>query len=135
MSMSGRSFEVPVHVRFTDVDMLGVVNNACYLTYLEEARVAFFRHLDVGLAERVILARSEVDYRGPGRLGDDVRVHLWVDEIGESSFTLAYEVRAGAERRLADARTVQVHYDYAEGAPRALTTATREALSPYLHRK
>ena len=39
--MEGYDFVHRQHVRFNDVDAMGHVNNAVYLTYVEEARIAF----------------------------------------------------------------------------------------------
>ena len=38
-------FTHAVEVRFRDLDALGHVNNAVYLTYLESARMAWYLHL------------------------------------------------------------------------------------------
>jgi acyl-CoA thioester hydrolase len=68
----------------------------------------------------------EVDYRNPILLGDQVRVELRCDHVGNSSFTLACRlVREPDGAVLADARTVQVMMDFATMRPRPLTAETR----------
>ena len=57
------------HVRFGDMDMQGHVNNCCYLTYLEDARIAMFR-LDPMREGReylagLVVARHEIEYKRP----------------------------------------------------------------------
>ena len=60
-------------VRFRDVDSLGHVNNAVFLTYLEEARIAYL--LPFGAeAANMILARVEIDFRAPLRMGDEIEI-------------------------------------------------------------
>ncbi|MCU0476436.1 MAG: acyl-CoA thioesterase [Anaerolineae bacterium] len=61
-------------VRYGDIDSLGHVNNAKYLTYIEQARIIYVRDLalwDGKLADfGIIMARAEVDYRSPITLDD-----------------------------------------------------------------
>jgi acyl-CoA thioester hydrolase len=71
---------VPIQVRFRDLDALGHVNNAVYLTYLEVARAAYFSRLEpdwVGKGH-FILARAEVDFLRPILLEDPVEVGVRV---------------------------------------------------------
>jgi acyl-CoA thioester hydrolase len=105
-------------VRFRDCDPLGHVNNAVYLTYLEQARfqlwlAQFGQHPAHSHRPGLIMARAEIDFRAQVRYGDvlDVRVNL--DAIGRSSFTYSYEIADAASGRLvAAAKTVLVHFDY-----------------------
>ena len=109
------SFEHELEVRFRDCDGLGHVNNAVYLTYLEQARFAFWQRLTGirGIPRSFILARVECDYRLQATAGDRLVVRLRVTAVGKSSFTLEYEIVNGRTREVvATARTVQVMYDY-----------------------
>ena len=108
-------YEHDVEVRFRDCDAFGHVNNAVYLTYLEEARFGFWKRLSgaTGMPRSFILARAECDYRMPVALGDRLIVRVAVAAVGSSSFTLAYEVLLARTREVvATAQTVQVMYDY-----------------------
>lgn len=117
-------FTHQLEVRFRDCDPMGHVNNAVYLTYLEQARFSQWRAL-WGFGEQpapgnttpgIILARVEIDYRKPARYGDRLEIRIGLAGIGRSSFTYEYEVvDAGAV--VAVARSVQVMYDYALGHP------------------
>jgi len=99
-------------VRFRDLDSMGHVNNAVFLTYLEEARIAFLFGRGA-TTESIIVARVEIDYRSQARYGDELDVRVTLDAIGRSSFTYSYEVLDTASGRLvAQAKTVQVHFDY-----------------------
>ncbi|MGH3201311.1 MAG: acyl-CoA thioesterase [Streptosporangiaceae bacterium] len=53
-------FERLVPVRWRDTDAQGHVNHAVFLTYLEEARDAFFEHV-IGADPSYVVARVEVD--------------------------------------------------------------------------
>jgi acyl-CoA thioester hydrolase len=108
-------YEQDVEVRFRDCDAFGHVNNAVYLTYLEEARFGFWKRLSgaTGMPRSFILARVECDYRLPVTLGDRLIVRVAVAAVGSTSFTLAYEVLLARTRQVvATAKTVQVMYDY-----------------------
>jgi acyl-CoA thioester hydrolase len=102
-------------VRFRDVDAMGHVNNAVYLTYIEDARIAFLRPLGADVPE-MILARAEVDFRAPLSEGDELQIGVRPARVGTKSFELEYELRVG-DKLAAEAKTVIVSYDYAAGRP------------------
>lgn len=110
-------------VRFRDCDPLGHVNNAVYLTYLEQTRFNHWRSLwDFGPdlppgTPGVILARVECDYKRPARYGDTLEIRMRVAAVGRSSFQYEYEIVDAQGRTVALARTVQVMYDYAAEKP------------------
>lgn len=125
------SFEHEIEVRFRDCDGLGHVNNAVYLTYLEQARFAHWQRLTgtTGIPRSFIVARVECDYRAPATAGDRLIVRLSVAAVGNSSFTFDYEIVNGRTREVvAAARTVQVMYDYAAGRPIPLPDDIRARL-------
>jgi len=110
-----------IAVRFRDCDALGHVNNAVYLTYLEQARFVLWR-AQIDMVDRVatgprgegiILARAEVDFRAQARYGDELDVRIALAGFGTSSFRYEYEiVSVPAGRLIASAKTVQVWFDY-----------------------
>ena len=111
-------------VRFRDCDPLGHANNAVYLTYLEQARLAHWRALwgfggaaGATVAPGVILARAEVDYLKPVRFGDVLEVRIFLAAVGRTSFTYEYEIVDDQGGTVARARSVQVMYDYSAGRP------------------
>ena len=128
-----------VEVRFADCDPLGHVNNAVYLSYLEQARFGLWRKLwgfngetamTAAGGAGLILARVECDYRVPSTYGDELDVKLGLASIGRTSFTYEYEVADVATGRLvAEARTVIVLYDYAAAKPVVIDEARRADLS------
>ncbi len=111
-----------VQVRFRDLDAMGHVNNAVYLTYLEMGRMAYYTTLMGPRPEprdfNFILARVEIDFRSPIHLGEEVYVGVRLTRVGRRSFHFAYELREGATGRLlAEATSVQVMYDYEKKTP------------------
>ena len=112
--MDGFPFVHRETVRFRDLDGMGHVNNAVYLTYLEQARLAWFGTGDGFALDDVILARTEVDFRSPLQVGEEVEIGVRPARIGTKSFELEYELRAGG-RLVAEAKSVLVGYDYDRG--------------------
>lgn len=85
-----------IQVRFADLDVMGHVNNAVYLSYFEMTRVHYFKEL---LGESwdwqsagVLLARNEIDYLKPILLHQRPKIHLYLINIGNKSFQLGYEI-------------------------------------------
>ena len=125
-----------VEVRFSDCDPLGHVNNAVYLTYLEQARFAHWRDLwgfeTYAFGEEgpgVILVRAEIDYRAQVKAGDVLEVRLGLAAVGRTSFTYEYEIVDGRNRVVATARTVQVLFDYREAKPVPIPDGIRAKLA------
>jgi acyl-CoA thioester hydrolase len=114
-------------VRFRDVDALGHVNNAVFLTYLEEARIGFLVPKGAD-ASGMILARVEIDFRAPLRSGDELEIGVRPVGVGTKSFELEYEVRSG-DIVAAEAKTVLVSFDYETGRSVEVPQAWREALA------
>jgi acyl-CoA thioester hydrolase len=123
-------------VRFRDCDPMGHVNNAVYLTYLEQARFAHWRalwgfdfeHLPDG-TPGVILARAEIDYRIPAKYGDVLDVRIGLEKVGRTSFTYAYEIFDQRGALVTTARSVQVMYDYSASIPVPVSDEIRQKLT------
>ena len=114
------------YVRWDDLDALGHVNNAKYLTYAQEARFAM-----LGIFNMVI-GRAEVDFKAPINEGNIfIDVAIWVDSIGTSSFTLKYELSSNG-KILALIKTVQVTVTEDTLSSKPLTDNQRELLNTYL---
>jgi acyl-CoA thioester hydrolase len=125
-------------IRWDDIDAFGHVNNAKYLTYIQEARFqwSFYQYAAKGekptLVEMVV-AKAEVDYLVPiyegGRFYD---VNLWVESIGNSSFVMGYEVVGDNAVVHAKVKTVQVAVSMETKKSRPLTDTERVFLNKYL---
>lgn len=107
---------IPTEVAFRDIDAMGHVNNAVYLTYLETARIKFLHQ--AGAIARLgeiplILAEVTVTYKSPAHFGELLAIGLGVPRFGTKSFEFAYQIDGGDGRLVALARTVVVAYDYA----------------------
>jgi acyl-CoA thioester hydrolase len=113
---------------------MGHVNNAVYLTYLEQARFAYWKAADIGrLAGEVsyIIARVEIDFRSPATTGEVLDVAIAVTRLGRSSFRMAYEIRSPKGRLVAAATSVQAAYDYAKGKTVPLSDAIKQRIREF----
>jgi acyl-CoA thioester hydrolase len=124
-------------VRWDDIDAFGHVNNAKYLTFAQEARFQWSwyqfveRNQTPSLVEMVV-ARAEVDYIAPIYEGGTfVDVHIWVDSVGTSSFTLNYEISSKGVLH-ARIKTVQVAISMETKKSRPITDLEREFLKEYM---
>ena len=114
-------------VRFRDVDALGHVNNAAYLTYLEQARIAFLAPMGADQTG-MILARAEIDFRAQVGFGDEVEIEVEPLSVGTKSFELGYTVRVSGAV-VAEAKTVLVAFDYSAGQAVPVPDGWRSALA------
>ena len=128
--MEGYDFVHRERARFRDVDAMGHVNNAVYLTYVEEGRAAWM--LNLGLAAGhdfpIIIARAEIDFRSPIRFNEEIEIGVRAGRFGTKSFDLEYELRAGG-RIVAEAKTTCVAYDYERGETVTIPDDWREVLA------
>ena len=117
-------------IRFADVDAYGIVHNAVYLVYLEQARMHWWRQVvkeawdwsKVG----VLVAHHDIDYVRPVRLNDPLEIACTVGDVGGKSISVHYRVHCGGET-VATAKTVLVCFDHAQGQTTQVPDAWRAA--------
>ena len=120
-------FERLVPVRWRDTDALGHVNHAVFLTYLEEARDAFYTQA-VGDPDYVV-ARLEVDLRAEVRHGDQrVTVRIQAESLGTTSLTTRETILTASGEVAAEARVVTVRWDRGQRRPVPFTETERTRL-------
>ncbi len=111
--------KIKIKVRFSDLDAMRHVNNATYLSYLEEARIAYFKEvlnepkntLDFG----AVIARIEIDYKQPIVFGEEIEVYTRISKLGNKSSDIEHLIvvdRNGRKVVAASAYTKLVSYDY-----------------------
>ena len=95
--MADFRFYHPIEVRYGDLDPQGHVNNARFLTYLEQARVSYVKHLGLWdgrtfFSIGFILADIHLTFRTPILFGQPVRVGVRVSRLGNKSLTMEYQM-------------------------------------------
>jgi len=109
-------YTITVEVAFRDLDAMGHVNNAVYLSYLENARIKYLMELLElnGLSHMpLIMAEAQVSYKAPAFFGEQLTIGTGVSRFGVKSFDMLYRITGGDGRLVVVAKTVQVAYDYA----------------------
>jgi acyl-CoA thioester hydrolase len=106
-----------IPIRFADMDQLGHVNNANYLTYMETARVSYFKDVvgaGVNWTEKgIILARAEVNFIMPINLEhEEVHVLTHCSHLGTKSFELTQSILIPNGEEVASGSTTLVCFDY-----------------------
>lgn len=115
---------VTLTVLFSDVDMMGHVNHAKYLSYMEQGRISYVRDIlrwDGDLQHLgMILARAVVDYKSPLKFGEQVVVSTRCVRLGNKSFEMAAVLRRQKQGELGDMVATGlmtiVAYDYQQEA-------------------
>jgi acyl-CoA thioester hydrolase len=90
--MKGFNHQINIQIRFSDIDRLNHVNNACYLNYIELARVSYFNtvfneHINWS-KNGFVIARTELDYVEPIFLTDSLQCFTRVIKVGNKSLTI-----------------------------------------------
>ena len=132
--MPNYNYSHPITVRYSDLDPQGHVNNARYLSYFEQARVAYIKHLQLWdgksfLDFGVVLANAKVDFKIPILMSDDVKVKVCISRLGTKSLEMEYEITDKAETKtFATGSTTMVAYDYHKECTIPIPEAWREKI-------
>jgi len=116
--MSEFRFFYPVQIRYADLDTQWHVNNAKFLTILEQARLSYLLQLGLWNGKSfldlgVIVADIHIVYKAPIELEEKIQVALRVSHIGNKSITMETEIRGTQDDSLkARSEVVLVAYDF-----------------------
>lgn len=134
----GFRHHTPIQVRWGDMDAMGHVNNATYLTYLEQARIQYFGELlqmNAALSKPgFIMARVVLDYKLPLAAADDVHVFTRIVRFGTKSFDTEQWIvcRTGEGLAIAaQALVTVVAFDYQANRSVPLPDVWRQQISAY----
>ena len=126
-----RAREKRIEVRWRDMDAFGHVNNAVFLTYLEEVRDEWLERALAGAGDPMgfVLAGVNIRYRRPLTQQDDVvTARCWPVKMGRSSVHTRESLETLGGEIAAEAESVIVAVDGNTGRVRPLTAAERLAL-------
>jgi acyl-CoA thioester hydrolase len=125
------AFEKRIEIRWSDLDASQHVNNAVYLSYLEEVRTGWLGAAlrNHGAVNDFVLAHVEIDFKRELTL-DDVAVvaRCMLARVGNASIRTTEEILTEGGELAASAEAVIVARDPATGASRPLDDAERAAL-------
>lgn len=123
-----------IPVRWSDLDALGHVNNAAYLTYCEQARIDVLTAIAPEWwtdEQGPVVAQASIRYRRPIRATGTVLVEVGFETPGRSSLGTTYRLALASDpaTTVAEADALLVWVDAATGRPTPLPEALREALA------
>ncbi|OLT10724.1 4-hydroxybenzoyl-CoA thioesterase [Pseudonocardia sp. CNS-139] len=127
-------FTQPITVRYFEVDGQGVVFNAWYLAYFDEAMTAYLTARGLPYPKlqaagyEVQVVRTEIDWRSGLRWQDAAEVAVATARIGRTSFAIDFEVRRDGHEVTCSARTVYVVTGADGSGKREIPPIVRDAL-------
>ena len=130
-------FSIELPVQFRDIDVMGHVNNATYLQYMETGRVELARKLGQvreGFRGGFIVASARCEFKKPIRDERRITVSVWVSRIGDGSWDLDYSIRGPRKGEYAIGRTTQVAYNYKTKSAVHISGRLKKELTKYIGR-
>ena len=137
-SVSARRHRVQEYVRWSDVDVSGIIRWDVYVRFVEMAETELFRaagfpyatlwdRLDIWLPR----VQFHIDYRNPARLDELLEIEIWVGRIGRSSIRLEFAARKPGGDLAAEGYLVIVSIDRKNAKSVEVPKALLEALAPF----
>jgi acyl-CoA thioester hydrolase len=133
--LAGYPVHLDIPVAWGEMDAFGHVNNVVYIRYLESARIAYIRALDLpeflgqsGIGP--ILAAIHCRYKAPVVFPDTLTVGTRVRDVGHDRFTVQHAIASHAQQRIvAEGEGVVVCYDYRAGRKAPVPDVLRERIA------
>ncbi len=120
----------PMAIRYADLGPVQHVNNARYLSYMEDARIAYRKHVGLSEEASVIIVDVHITYHEPIFLEDEIKVGVRVAYCGNTSMTFQQViVDLAGEKLYTSVETVMVAYDYQQDKPVPVPASWREKIS------
>jgi len=100
------TIETREEVMFFDTDCGGVVHNIAYLRMIETARTRLAGLMGMKLREMAqtqlypVVVRTEIDYKKPARLGDELIIHGKLETVERVRFWCSFEMRRAEDNAL-----------------------------------
>ena len=127
---AGHVFRIPTALRWSDLDAFNHVNNARYLTFLEQARIEWFETLDAPwMTDEVapVVATATINFKRPIEYPASIAVELFTERLGNTSVTIGHRILAVDGTLHADGHVVAVWISRSSGRPVPLPDALRKA--------
>ena len=94
-------FTHEIKTRWRDLDAFRHVNNATFLSYIEDARILFFKRWSINLKEKsLIVASVKIDYISQLEHPSDIIIGQKISRIGTKSFDVKSAIFTKNDERL-----------------------------------
>ncbi len=139
MDISKFKSKTKIKIRYADLDTYGHVNNKVFLSFLEEARIAYIK--DIGLDKMVtifdfgsVVGRIDIKYLYPIHFGDEVWAYTRCSKLGNKSYDLENVIvinKNGKEIISAKATVTMVSFDLKTGKTKPLSNEMTKAVEKF----
>lgn len=136
------SIETREEVMFFDTDCGGVVHNIAYLRMIETCRTRLAAQLGMALREMAhthlfpVVTRTEIDYRKPAVLGDELVIKGRLESVERVRFWCAFEmIRPSDEALLITCRQSLALVQMPQGRPCRLPVDWAEKYAHLMRKK
>ncbi|HEY7631399.1 MAG TPA: thioesterase family protein [Thermoleophilaceae bacterium] len=133
----GERYIYRLRVRYSECDQQGVVFNAHYFAYFDDALTEVWRDVVVPYGDMVksgvdvVVAEAKARFRAPARFDDEIELQWWVTRLGNTAMSTRIDIVRGDELLIeGEMRHVFVHAGTSE--KREIPPDYREKLSAYL---
>ncbi|MCX7728687.1 MAG: acyl-CoA thioesterase [Bacteroidia bacterium] len=126
--------QTSIQVRYVDIDMQGHVNNATFLSYIEQGRVEYFNALfpeNDFKATGLILARTEIDYFEPIWLNESIYCYTRIPQIKNKSFVFENVLTSEKGTIKCYAKSIMVCFNYIENTTIPVPTHWRQIIESF----
>jgi acyl-CoA thioester hydrolase len=139
-NLAHQRFKVSEYVRWSDIDLAGIICYGAYVRFFEIAESELFRSLGLPFSELfekldfwLPRAQLHFEFRTPALLDDRLDLEMWVSKIGTSSLRLEFQARKNNPTRdlTAEAYAVLVAVGRKDLRPIPLPPVLVEALAPF----
>ncbi|MEN4011690.1 MAG: thioesterase family protein [Chloroflexota bacterium] len=130
-------FHYPISIRYGDLDPQWHVNNARFLTFMEQTRMAYIQHLGLFdgkdfLSLGLIVADIHIAYRAPIQLNEKISVGMRISRLGNKSFLTEYIIKNDESGEVkASAETTMVTFDYRTNRSVTIWQEWREKIAAF----
>ncbi len=132
--------EVPLQIRFNDIDLLGHLNNAVYIQFFDLGKSRYFQDvMPEGVDWRhinIVVANINCDFFAPTYITEPIAVLTTITHMGEKSFALEQRIVNSDNGEVkCIAKTIMVGFDMTTGKSAPIGPKWVEALERYEQRK
>lgn len=132
----GFRFSFPIRVRYSEIDVQGIVYNSRYLEYVDAALTEYFRAMGVPYQEMVkqhgcdpSLVKATLEFKRVARFDELLRVYARVASIGRTSFQMEFQIlREASEELITSAQIVYVNFDKQTQSSRPIPESIRRGI-------
>lgn len=129
-------------VRMHDIDMAGILYFPRQFRFAHDALEDFVESYGLTFDQVFrkehfvfVIVHAEADYLTPLRVGDKLEVSLSIESIGNTSFTVSYQIHKSDKTLTGTAKTVHVTLDAQTRKKIPIPGAFREFLESHLQAK